>query len=125
MVHKQSMGGGILSGNYEVSTEVIHSTDFFMAKLSGLLHTVDVWASTCMTTVHPTFRQPFYALFCWLSGKASASRAADLGSIPAFAVDLFPVRVIPVTSELVFQWILCHVPKRVSTGTGWPGVSIL
>ena len=64
-------------------------------------------------------------LFCWPSGKDSALRTADLGSIPTFAVDLFPVRVIPVTSELVFQWILCQVPKRVSTGTGWPGVSIL
>ena len=28
--------------------------------------------------------------------KAPASRASDLGSIPAFAVDLFPSRVIPV-----------------------------
>ena len=29
-------------------------------------------------------------------GKASASRAADLGSTAAFAVDLFSGRVIPV-----------------------------
>ena len=29
--------------------------------------------------------------------KASASRAADLGSIPAFGADLFPGRVTPVT----------------------------
>ena len=29
--------------------------------------------------------------------KASASRAADLGSIPAFAVYLFPGQVTPVT----------------------------
>ena len=30
-------------------------------------------------------------------GKASASRAAALGSISAYGVDLFLVRVIPVT----------------------------
>ena len=31
--------------------------------------------------------------------KASASRAADLGSIPAFAVELFLSRVMSVTSK--------------------------
>ena len=34
---------------------------------------------------------------CWPTGKASASRAAGSGSIPAFTEDLFLVRVIPVT----------------------------
>ena len=34
--------------------------------------------------------------------KASDSRAARLGSVPAFAVDPFPGRVIPVTEKLVF-----------------------
>ena len=33
----------------------------------------------------------------WLSGKASFSRTADVGSIPARCVDLFTGRVIPVT----------------------------
>ena len=33
----------------------------------------------------------------WPSGTGSASRAADLGSIPAFAVDLFPGQAVPVT----------------------------
>ena len=36
--------------------------------------------------------------------KASASREADLGSIPAFTVGIFPGRVIPVTSKLALQW---------------------
>ena len=33
----------------------------------------------------------------WPSGKASASTAVNLGSIPAFAMDLSPGQVIPVT----------------------------
>ena len=33
----------------------------------------------------------------WPSGKASTPRAADLMSIYAFSMDLFPGRVIPVT----------------------------
>ena len=33
----------------------------------------------------------------WPRGQVSASRAADLGSIPALPVDLFPSLVIPVT----------------------------
>ena len=48
---------------------------------------------------------------------------ADLGSILAFYVDLFPGRVIPVTSTLAAlpgAW-----RYRVSAGAGWPGVSIL
>ena len=36
--------------------------------------------------------------------KVSASRAADLGSIPAFPMRLFPGRVIPVSEKLVLQW---------------------
>ena len=35
----------------------------------------------------------------WPSGWESASRAEDLGLLPAFAVHLFPGRVIPVTSN--------------------------
>ena len=33
----------------------------------------------------------------WPCGKASTSRAADLGLIPTFAVDLFPGRLRPAT----------------------------
>ena len=52
----------------------------------------------------------------WPSRKASASRVADLDSIPAFGWDLFPGPV----ATLPGAW---HY--KVSTGTGWPGVSIL
>ena len=59
--------------------------------------------------------------------KASASGAADLGSIPAFAVDHFLGRIIPVTYKLILQ--KATLPGawryRVIAGTGWPGVSIL
>ena len=33
--------------------------------------------------------------------------------------------VIPVTSEMALQWLLCQVSVWVSAGTGQPGVSIL
>ena len=32
----------------------------------------------------------------WYSGKAYASRAANLGSVLVFTVELFPGRVIPI-----------------------------
>ena len=59
--------------------------------------------------------------------KAYASKAADLGSIPAFAVDLFTGRVMPETIKIgtpgatlpgVWRY-------RVSPGTGRTGVSTL
>ena len=64
-----------------------------------------------------------------LSGdKAYVSRAADLGSIPAFAADLFPGRVIRLTSKLI-GGLLATLPGvlccRVNAGTGWPGVSMM
>ena len=40
---------------------------------------------------------PHIQLSCWRSGMVAISRAADLGSIPAFAMSLFPSQVIPVT----------------------------
>ena len=52
--------------------------------------------------------------------KASASRAADLGSILAFVLDLFLGRVIPVkmgTPAATLPDPLCY---RVSAGTGCP-----
>ena len=55
--------------------------------------------------------------------KASASRAADLGSIPAFPVGLFPGRDLntgtPVAA-LPGAW-----RYGVSSGTGWPDVNVL
>ena len=63
----------------------------------------------------------------WPGGKVTASRAAQMASIPAFAVDLLPGPVIPVTlkvgtavATLPGAW--CY---RVGVGTGWPRVSIL
>ena len=44
----------------------------------------------------------------WLSGKASASRAIDLGSIYALTVDLFSGRVTPMTLTLTFRWLPCQ-----------------
>ena len=52
----------------------------------------------------------------------SYSGPPDLGSNPAFAVDLFPGQVIPVivVATLPGAW-----SYSVSAGTGWPGVGIL
>ena len=61
----------------------------------------------------------------WPSGKASASKAAGLGLIPAFVVDPFPGRVIP---DFKVSTAVATPPGAwrysVSAGTGWPGVSI-
>ena len=61
------------------------------------------------------------------SGKASASRAEGLGSIPTFAVDLI-VRSTH-TSDFNIDTPVATVPGvwrfRISTGNGWPGVNVL
>ena len=56
-----------------------------------------------------------------------ASRAGDLGSIPAVPVNLFPDRVTPVTCKMGTPVAALPGAWRynVSVGTGWPGVSIL
>ena len=59
--------------------------------------------------------------------KASVSRAADRGSIPAFGVDFFPRSTH--TSDVKTYHSVETLPGvwryRLSVGTGWPGVSIL
>ena len=46
----------------------------------------------------------------WPRGKASALRLADLGSVLAFPLEIFPGRVTPVMYKLVPQWLPCQVP---------------
>ena len=63
----------------------------------------------------------------WTSGKASSSRTAELGSIPAFTVKLFfrssPTSDFKIdTPEAVLSGAWCY---RVSAETGWCSVSIL
>ena len=53
--------------------------------------------------------------------KASASREANLGSIPAFAVGIFPGRVIPVTLKLALQWLPCQAPGVIGSVPGLVG----
>ena len=48
--------------------------------------------------------------------KASASRAADLGSIPVFDVDHVLGQVFPVTLRLVIQLLPWHYRTRAGTG---------
>ena len=50
--------------------------------------------------------------------KTPASRAADLGSNPAFAVDRFLGRVIPLTEELALQWLPCQAPGVMGRAGG-------
>ena len=63
----------------------------------------------------------------WPSGKASASRPADLGSIHDFVVEIFLGRVMLMTLNIgtpvaTPSGAWCY---RISAGTGWPGVSLL
>ena len=58
----------------------------------------------------------------WRSHKASAPRTADPGSIPAFAVDLLPGRVIPLTSKLVLQWLPCQALGVIGSALGLVGL---
>ena len=55
----------------------------------------------------------------WPHGKMS--RAADLGSIPAFDVDLYHGRVMPVTEKLASQWLPCRAPGMVVSALGLAG----
>ena len=73
-------------------------------------------SSSCsiLICLHPSPHRP--------SGKASTSRAADLSSIPAFAVTVFPGWVIPVTSKLVPQWLPCQAPGVVWSVLGLVGL---
>ena len=51
----------------------------------------------------------------------SALRVEDLGSIPAFAMDHFPGRVIPVTSNLVLKQLLYQAPGITGSVLGLVG----
>ena len=63
----------------------------------------------------------------WPSGKASASRAAGLGSIPAFPVGLFSS--LSNTSDIIIGILVATLPGSwhhwVNIGTSWLGVNIL
>ena len=58
-----------------------------------------------------------------LEVKASASRAAVLGSIPAFAVGLFLGRVMPVIKKKKSS--SGYPARHLAWLTGWPGVRVL
>ena len=55
----------------------------------------------------------------WPCGKASASIAAHLDSISAFAVDLFPGRIVAETqsslTQWLPQWLLCQAPGVIGS----------
>ena len=53
--------------------------------------------------------------------KVSVSRAADQASSPAFRVDLFLGQVIPVTLELVIQWLSCRASGATELALGLIG----
>ena len=58
----------------------------------------------------------------WPSGKASALWAADLVSIPAFAVDLFFKSSHTSDFEkLILQWLPCKVPGVKGSALGLVG----
>ena len=52
-------------------------------------------------------------------GKVSASRAADPGSNPAFAMGILPGRVLPVTfKKMALQWLPCQTPGFIGSALG-------
>ena len=51
----------------------------------------------------------------------STSRAADLGSIPAFSVGIFPRQIIPVTYKLALQCLPCQAPGMIGPALGLVG----
>ena len=53
--------------------------------------------------------------------KASASRGAELGSVPTVALDLCPGRVMPVTSKLVIQRLPCQASGDTGSALGVVG----
>ena len=78
----------------------------------------------CLSAARPLLSPPHGLLASWPSGKASASRATDLGSIPVFTVDHFLGR----TSDLNISSPVATLPgsrrDRFNAGTGWPGVNV-
>ena len=50
--------------------------------------------------------------------KVSAFTVAELGSIFAFTVGIFPARVIPVNLKLVLQWLPCHATGVTGSALG-------
>ena len=50
--------------------------------------------------------------------KTSAWREADLGSIPAYTLGIFPGWVIPVTHKLALQWLLCQTLGIIGSSLG-------
>ena len=50
-----------------------------------------------------------------------ASSLAEWGSIPAYAVGIFPGRVIPVAKRLVLQWLPCPAIGVIGSVLGVAG----
>ena len=59
--------------------------------------------------------------FVGLVAKSSTSRAAKLDSIPTFAVDILPGRVIPEAQKQVLQWLPCQAPGNIESALGMTG----
>ena len=86
-----------------------------------------IWISTYCNDAEHNIQPAIIVPPRWPSGKAVASRAAYMGSIPAFAVDLFSrvsqttgIKTGTLGSTLPGAW-----RYRVNDGTGWPGVCTL
>ena len=60
-------------------------------------------------------------LALWPGGKVFASREGNRGSTPDVVVDLFLGRVMPVTSKLVLQCLLCQAPGATVPALGLVG----
>ena len=75
---------------------------------------VRVWALCVCGLMSPNTNNGLVGLVV----NASASRAADLGSLPPCAVDLCPGQVIPLTSTLLVWWLPCKVLGVIGSALG-------
>ena len=84
-------------------TDVVVSS---IPRLPSILH-----RSGDYTTYQRLVPLPLFPSPRWPNGKVSASRAADLGSNPAFVVDLSPDEVVSMIYKLVHHFL----PARLLT----------
>ena len=105
---------GLISLTQNAATGVL---DSFTCKTRSSLHAENGWSSHTANSVLVC------ESFCHLSRPPTTSlafsRAADLGSIPAFPVGLFLGRVLPVIYPLVLQWLPCQGPGVLEQRRNW------
>ena len=79
------------------------------------------WPSAVYASNRPMTASPLLHRLVGPVVKASAPRAADLGSIPALLADLFPGPVTPVGYTGVLRWLPCQASGVIGSAMGLVG----